>query len=470
MTAPGTHAVGLHRLGQRDLHREQRRLHAVDAGHRLRRRHGLGDREPGLRGDQRLHLGDGRGEDRLGGQQVRAHPGPLRALPENTHTGPRSSWPTAGSIRHVAVGDVAQGGASSPRCAAMTAVAHRPVRAPARQGVGQVGERDVVGRAASTQSASRPAVHAQLLGGRRRQREQQRRAASARSLRPVAVRRCCAGACSRTACTLVPDIPYDDTAARRGWSPLAATAWCPAARKVRLDRGDLVGQPGEVQVLRDRRRAAARGSPSSAQRPGRRTAGGRSWSSPTPSAQGPSGAVNRCEAGVFDRIADRGAGAVRLDQADAGRGRRRPPPAPPGRPRPARRSDGVAMLTVRPSWLAAVPRTTARTRSPSRRASASRLSTSTTTALAGDEPVGVDVERMAAAASATTCPAASRRRTCAVRASTATPPASGEVALAVVQAAARQVHAIRPDEQAVSTVSAGPCSPERVGRPARRRS
>ena len=28
------------------------------------------------------------------------------------------------------------------------------------------------------------------------------------------------GACSRMACTLVPDIPYDDTAARRGWGPL----------------------------------------------------------------------------------------------------------------------------------------------------------------------------------------------------------------------------------------------------------
>ena len=58
--------------------------------------------------------------------------------------------------------------------------------------------------------------------------------------------------------------------------------------------------------------------------------------------------------------------------------------------------DGVAMLTVWPSWLAAVPRTTARIRSPSRSASGNRLSNTIAAALAGHEPVSSDVKRVAA--------------------------------------------------------------------------
>ena len=41
----------------------------------------LAQRKPGLRNKNRLQLGDRRGERRLVGQQLPAHPGPLRALP-----------------------------------------------------------------------------------------------------------------------------------------------------------------------------------------------------------------------------------------------------------------------------------------------------------------------------------------------------------------------------------------------------
>ena len=102
-------------------------------------------------------------------------------------------------------------------------------------------------------------------------------------------------------------------------------------------------------------------------------------------------------------------------------------------------SDGVAMFTVRPSWLAAVPRTTARIRSPSRSASGKPLEQQHGAALAGHEPVGGDVERVAAAGGrqhALRRPGDGLARFQHHRDAAG----EGEVAFAVVQAAAGQVH------------------------------
>ncbi len=176
-----------------------------------------------------------------------------------------------------------------------------------------------------------------------------------------------------------------------------------------------------------------------------------------PSAQGAVGAVDLGQAGVFDGVADRGAGAVRLHHADV-------PASTPAAANAARytatcaSTDGVEMFTVWPSWLAAVPRTTARIRSPSRSASGSRLSNTTAqpsartnpsaaTSKAWQRPVGDSM------------PCADPDDELArfqhhVRAA-----GEGKVAFAVVQAAAGQVHGEQPDEQAVSTVIAGPWSP-----------
>ena len=77
-------------------------------------------------------------------------------------------------------------------------------------------------------------------------------------------------------------------------------------------------------------------------------------------------AVDLGQAGVFDRVAHRGTGPVRLDHADgAGIDAR------DGQRRPIHRGLRChrrvwRCSTVWPSWLAALPRTTARIRSPSR--------------------------------------------------------------------------------------------------------
>ena len=168
------HPVGLHRRGQRDLHGEQGRLHPVDTGHGLRRRHRLGHREAGLLGDQRLEVGDGCGENRFVGQQVGAHGRPLRTLPgEHPH---RSAVVVAhsGLIRELTVGDLAQSFDQLGESFGDHRGTHRPVRAPAGKGVGQIRQRHGSCAALRTQSASRPAVSAQRVGGGGRQREQQR--------------------------------------------------------------------------------------------------------------------------------------------------------------------------------------------------------------------------------------------------------------------------------------------------------
>ena len=77
---PGRHTVGRHGGGQRNLHREEGGLYAIDTDHRLRCHHRLGDREAGFGGDQRFEFGDLRGEYRFARQQADTHGGPLRPL------------------------------------------------------------------------------------------------------------------------------------------------------------------------------------------------------------------------------------------------------------------------------------------------------------------------------------------------------------------------------------------------------
>ena len=160
MTAPGCTPYELHRGGQRHLHGEHGGLDPVDTGHRLGRRHRLGDREPGLLGDQRLRSPR---RSRRTPVRVASRPAPIPAhcepWPENTHTGPRSSLPDRGLIRSVAIGDLAQRRQPAPGgVLASTAVRTGRCAAPTRQGVGQVRWRHTVSHASATQSASRPEV------------------------------------------------------------------------------------------------------------------------------------------------------------------------------------------------------------------------------------------------------------------------------------------------------------------------
>ena len=123
---------------------EQRRLDAVDTGHGLRRRHRVGHREPGLAGDHWLDLRDSRGKHRFGRQQLRAHRRPLRTLAgEHPHRTPIIA-PDRGLIRSIALGDLAQSLGELRPAARNDGGAYRAVRAPTRQGVGQIRQRHVV--------------------------------------------------------------------------------------------------------------------------------------------------------------------------------------------------------------------------------------------------------------------------------------------------------------------------------------
>ena len=210
----------------------------------LRRRHRLGHREPGLAGDQRLDL---RRRSRRTPARSPAAPrpsaptaNPVRRTPTPVRGRPARPRPDTGCRRRRPRATPRSAPAGCWRC---TAVRTGRWRTPTRQGVGEIRQRHVVMRAA-TQSASRPAV-------RRSSSAEVDDSGNSSGAAPVAdpaaaARAACgaAGACSRMACTLVPDIPYDDTAARRGcvrrWS---ATVCSPAAQRVwcRCGRGHPAG-------------------------------------------------------------------------------------------------------------------------------------------------------------------------------------------------------------------------------------
>ena len=216
-----------------------------------RRRHRLGHREAGLARDQRLRLGDGRREHRFVRQQVSAHRGPLRTLPGEHPYRSAVVLTDRGLIRSVTVGDLPQRLDQLLGAAGDDGRPHGPVATPARQGVGQIRQRHLAGMCASTQSASRPAVRRSPSA----EVDDSGNSSGAAIADPVAcvlLCRECSGACSTMACTLVPEIPV-----RRHRRPSGVLAVgrprCDLLRhkQFRVDPGKLIGQPGEVQILRN---------------------------------------------------------------------------------------------------------------------------------------------------------------------------------------------------------------------------
>ena len=168
----------------------------------------------------------------------------------------------------------------------------------------------------------------------------------------------------------------------------------------------------------------------------------------------------------LDRVAQRGAGAVRLHHVHVGRRTARRWPAPARITRCCDGPFGAVSPLDAPSWLTAQPRTTASTRWPLRRASDSRSSSSSPTPSRPAGAVGGRGERLAAAVGGQPALPARTRRTRAGVAITVTPPASASEHSPARSACAARCSATSEDEHAVSTVTAGPSKPERVGDPA----
>ncbi len=140
--------------------------------------------------------------------------------PENTQTGPRSSWPTAGWYGVSPSATARRASTSSVLSAASTPV--RTGRYPRRRASVYARSRVATGPESvrpSIQSASRPEV---WRSASEEVADSANNSGAAGSTGAAPLRRALiCGACSRTACTLVPDIPYEDTAARRG----APSSW-----------------------------------------------------------------------------------------------------------------------------------------------------------------------------------------------------------------------------------------------------
>ena len=181
------------------------------------------------------------------------------------------------------------------------------------------------------------------------------------------------------------------------------------------------------------------------------------FSEPSSSGRSAVLAVGRQQGLGLDRVAERGAGAVRLDDVHVRRGQTGVGQRLPDHPL-LRGPFGAVRPLDAPSWLTAVPRTTASTWWPLRRASDSRSSTTQADALAPARAVGRVGERLAAAVgrqaaltansmNSPASPSPSRRRRA---------PASTR---RVRSACAARCSATSDDEHAVSTVTAGPSRP-----------
>ena len=143
-------------------------------------------------------------------------PAHLDPCPENNHTGPRSPRPTAGSRGRSLAARSRSASTRSARSLAQTTV--RTGRCARRlANVYPRSRRSAPFMPPPTiQSASRTAVMRSCSAD-----VAEIGKSSGPSARGAAAgSRADCGACSKMACTLVPDIPYDDTAARRGWWPL----------------------------------------------------------------------------------------------------------------------------------------------------------------------------------------------------------------------------------------------------------
>ena len=240
--------------------------------------------------------------------------------------------------------------------------------------------------------------------------------------------------------TLVPDNPYDDTAARRGpWSTVRrATAWSPRGTKSLVSIWAISsGSRVKCRLRGTTPCCTARTAFISPSAPAA------DWVCPKlvftdASAHGPSTAVHLGEACVFDGVTDGGTGAVRLHHADgAGVHARRSQCRAIGRDLrgPGRRHDihRVAVLVGgRAAHHGQDPVAVGHC------ASGSRLSSTHHATLAGHETVRVGVERMAVSGRRQHADGGRRRGPCGVPTSRG---AAGQrnVAFAVVQAAAGQM-------------------------------
>ena len=120
--------------------------------------------------------------------------------------------------------------------------------------------------------------------------------------------------------------------------------------------------------------------------------------------------------------------------------------------------DGVTIFTVWPSWLAAVPRITARIRSPSASASGNRLSNSTTQPSPATNPSAA-MSNAWQRPVADSIPMAEPEQDLRGSNDTEAPPARAMSLSPSCRLRQATCTAARPDEQAVSTVIAGPRSP-----------
>ena len=246
----------------------------------------------------------------------------------------------------------------------------RPARYGGLRAAGVGGEGDVGQRQASARPPGERAAAPGQLGERRLARGRQRGTSAAALDRGGPARR--GGASSRTTCALVPLKPNELTPAhaarrpprghgvalrsapRRAARPTRCAGWASAkcrcgGMRLVLERQHHLDQPGDARP---------------------RPRGGRCWSSPSRraaavAAAGPAPArpPERCD---LDRIAERRAGAVRLDVADVRRARRRRCASASRITASCAGPFGTVSPLLRPSWLTAEPRIDAPgSRSPS---------------------------------------------------------------------------------------------------------
>ena len=171
-------------------------------------------------------------------------------------------------------------------------------------------------------------------------------------------------------------------------------------------------------------------------------------------------AVGRKQRLRLDRIAQRRAGAVRLDRVDLVGGQPARSPAPARITRCCEGPLGAVSPLLAPSWLTALPRTTASTRWPWRRASRQPLQQQHADALAPAGAVRCVRERLAASVGRQPALAAEldeRRRGGTSPSRRRRAPGRTRRERSAWQA---RCSATSEEEQAVSTVTAGPSSPK----------
>ena len=311
------HAVGPHRGGNPELHREDGGLNPIDTGHRLRCHHRRGDRETGLGGDQRLELSDLGREHRLGGQQSDAHRRPLRPL-AGKHPHRSAVVLTDGGLeRVIATGDCPQAFDQDLAAVGDDGIAHGAVTATAGQRVGEVAQVQVIARGLDpVGQALRGLTKAIHRGGRDRKNQLLNSRAGDPS--PAVGRSRLGGLLEHGVHVGARHAVRGDRSAPRGDTLIHRPAGgLLGHEQPGLDFGQVIGELIEVQVLRDdtvvdrkhglhqtQHAGSGLGVPEIALDRGERA--------------GTLIAVDGRDAVELDGVTDRGSGAVRFDHADSG--------------------------------------------------------------------------------------------------------------------------------------------------------